>query len=54
MYNDFDFDFGFDFDFDIKVIFRNEFLLVCRYSYLQISGFKVFMVVLKIFQELHC
>ena len=50
MYNDFDFDFGFDFDFDIKVIFRNEFLLVlryeiARYSYLQVIGVKVFMVV---------
>ena len=35
-------------DFDIKVIFRNEFLLVLkyeivRYSYLQVSGVKIFM-----------
>ena len=48
-------------DFDIKVIFRNEFLLVLqyeivRYSYLQVSGVKVFIKYIKscIMNEREC
>ena len=48
-------------DFDIKIIFRNEFLLVLkyeivRYSYLQVSGVKVFIKYFKscIMNEREC